>query len=78
MADFDSALVTGARTRVADLCKPIEDSHHRYDLVFSKFLCEHIADPAAFHRTASRCYARVDWRFIYSRRFTPRPSRCPI
>jgi SAM-dependent methyltransferase len=39
----------GVATRVADLCRPIEDGHNQYDLVFSKFLCEHIADPASFH-----------------------------
>jgi SAM-dependent methyltransferase len=39
----------GVATRVADLCQPIEDGHNQYDLVFSKFLCEHIPDPVAFH-----------------------------
>lgn len=39
----------GVETRVADLCRPIEDGHNQYDLVFSKFLCEHLPDPATFH-----------------------------
>ncbi len=37
------------KTRVADLCKPIEDGHEAYDLVFSKMLCEHLPDARAFH-----------------------------
>jgi SAM-dependent methyltransferase len=37
------------QTRVADLCKPIEDGHDAYDLVFSKMLCEHLPDARAFH-----------------------------
>jgi SAM-dependent methyltransferase len=41
------------QTRVADLCEPIQDGHNQYDLVFSKMLCEHLPDPATFHRN---CY----------------------
>jgi SAM-dependent methyltransferase len=41
------------QTRVADLCKPIPDGHNSYDLVFSKMLCEHLPDAAAFH---ANCY----------------------
>lgn len=37
------------QTRVADLCKPIEDGHDAYDLVFSKMLCEHLPDARTFH-----------------------------
>jgi SAM-dependent methyltransferase len=42
--------VGDVKTRVADLCEPIEDGHNQYDLVFSKMLCEHIPDPTTFHR----------------------------
>ncbi|MCX2711116.1 class I SAM-dependent methyltransferase [Mycolicibacterium sp. J2] len=38
------------RTRVADLCQPIEDELGTYDLVFSKMLCEHLPDPVVFHQ----------------------------
>ena len=36
-------------TRVADLCKPIDEGWGSYDLVFSKMLCEHLPDPQVFH-----------------------------
>jgi len=36
-------------TRVADLCKPIDDELNAYDLVFSKMLCEHLPDARTFH-----------------------------
>ena len=38
------------QTVVADLCKPLPPSQLRYDVVFSRMLCEHIPDPVAFHR----------------------------
>lgn len=37
-------------TRVADLCRPIQDELGTYDLVFSKMLCEHLPDPVVFHQ----------------------------
>jgi SAM-dependent methyltransferase len=37
-------------TRVADLCQPITDGLNKYDLVFSKMLCEHVPDARAFHQ----------------------------
>lgn len=37
-------------TRVADLCKPIDNELAAYDLVFSKMLCEHLPDPVVFHQ----------------------------
>jgi SAM-dependent methyltransferase len=36
------------KTRVADLCQPIEDGE-TYDVVFSKMLCEHLPNARAFH-----------------------------
>jgi SAM-dependent methyltransferase len=36
--------------RQADLCQPLEDEGERFDLVFSKMLCEHLLDPEVFHR----------------------------
>ena len=40
--------------RVADLCLPVEDGLGSYDLVFSKFLCEHLPDPKVFHENCFR------------------------
>jgi SAM-dependent methyltransferase len=37
-------------TRVADLCQPIADDLNKYDLVFSKMLCEHLPDARTFHQ----------------------------
>lgn len=42
------------KTRVADLCQPIEDEAGTYDLVFSKMLCEHLPDPVVFHQNCNR------------------------
>jgi SAM-dependent methyltransferase len=36
-------------TRVADLCRPINDGLGSYNLVFSKMLCEHLPNPRVFH-----------------------------
>jgi SAM-dependent methyltransferase len=38
------------KTRVADLCEPISEDQASYDLVFSRMLCEHLADPLTFHQ----------------------------
>jgi SAM-dependent methyltransferase len=46
VGDFD--------TRVADLCQPIRDGLERYDLVFSKMLCEHLPDARTFHENCLR------------------------
>ncbi|MGB8404114.1 MAG: methyltransferase domain-containing protein [Mycobacterium sp.] len=43
------------QTRLLDLCQPIPDDQSsydlgRYDLVFSKMLCEHLVDARTFHQ----------------------------
>lgn len=52
--DIDPAELAEAgdrlETRQADLCEPVEREAGRYDLVFSRMLCEHLRDPETFHR----------------------------
>jgi len=40
---------TDVEKRAVDLCGPVPD-RDRYDLVFSKLLCEHLVDARSFHR----------------------------
>ena len=54
----DELAKSGAATldlRQADLCQPL-DVGDAFDLVFSRMLCEHLQDPATFHRN---CWAML-------------------
>ena len=47
--------------KMADLCQPISEEYGAYDLVFSKMLCEHIPDAAAFHENCFNLLRPGGW-----------------